>query len=284
MKMGENGMICASARRHSWRGVAGFSLKRFSGGNAHYRVGNLTRRVDPNHYFLVNQGQAYEIDIDSPSLVTSRCLFFRNGLIGDVIDGVTRSTDWALDHLSQAGDKELSQQLYPIDSSLQRYLSNLEQRISSNSCNQLEREELFHVVGRQLVLRSRQETQMAEKVEAAKESTRRELYRRVVLARDYILSNWERSISLQEMAKVSSLSPNHLLRSLRAIYRVSPGSFQQSIRLKAAVTYLGNRDSTVTQIAQECGFESLPSFIRLFRSRFGASPIQFRKKVISDKT
>ena len=65
-----------------WSGAAGVSLKRFIGGDAYYRMGKLTRRVDPYHYFIVNEGQHYEIEIDSPSRVGSRCLFFRDGLIG----------------------------------------------------------------------------------------------------------------------------------------------------------------------------------------------------------
>jgi AraC family transcriptional regulator len=247
-------------------------------------VGNLTRRVDPDHYFIVNEGQHYEIEIDSSSSVASRCLFFRDGLIGDVMQGMTCTAEWGLDHPVDQGFAQVPQQLYQIDDALRKSLLSLEHGYLDEDSSQLDKEESFHALGKPLLYRILRETQKAQNVGAVKEGTKRELYRRVAIAHDFVLSNWEKHISLDEIARVASLSPNHLLRSFKSVYGVSPGRFQQSTRLCSAIRFLEQDDQTVTQIGQKCGFESLPSFIRLFRSRFGLSPGRFRKKVISDKT
>ena len=277
-------MICASAHRYFWKGVAGFSLKRFTGGDAYYRVGNITRRVDPNHYFIVNEGQHYEIEIDSRSLVTSRCLFFRDGLIGDVMRGMACTAEWGLDHPADEGFVDVPQQLYQLDDAARKSLLDLEQGFFDENFCRLDKDESFHALANILLSRILRETQRAQNLDTAKEGTKRELYRRVAIASDFIISNWEMHITLAEIARVASLSPNHLLRTFRSVFGISPGKFQQSLRLQSAIGFLERDDQTVTQIGERCGFESLPSFIRLFRSRFGLSPDRYRKKVISDKT
>jgi AraC family transcriptional regulator len=277
-------MIRASSRHHFWSGAAGFSLKRFIGGDAYYRVDHLTRRVDPDHYFIVNEGQHYEIEIDSRSPVGSRCLFFRSGLIGDVMQGMACTAEWKLDHPVDQGFVQVPQQLCQIDDALRRSMLSLEHRYFDAGSSQLDKEESFYALGNHLLTRILKETQRAQALEAVKGGPKRELYRRVAIAHDFVLSNWEKHIGLEEIAKVASLSPNHLLRSFKSVYGASPGRFQQSVRLRSAIRFLQNSDQTITQIGQSCGFESLPSFIRLFRSRFGLSPNRFRKKVISDKT
>ena len=178
----------------------------------------------------------------------------------------------------------MPQQLYQIDDALNTSLLNLEYGYLDEDSSQLDKEESFHTLGRHVLSRIQRETLKAQNLDAVKRGTQRELYRRVAIAHDFVLSNWEKPISLEEIAKVAFLSPNHLLRSFKSIYGISPGRFQQSTRLRSAIRFLERDDLTITQIGQKCGFESLPSFIRLFRSRFGLSPDRFRKKVISDKT
>ena len=271
-------MIHASARRHFWSGAAGFSLKRFVGGDAYYRVDNLIRRVDPYHYFIVNEGQQYEIEIDSPSRVDSRCLFFRDGLIGDVMQGMTCTAEWGLDRPMDQGFVQVPQHLYQIDDALRKSLLYLEYCFLDEDSSQLNIEESFHALGTHLLSRILRETQKAQNLDAVKGGTKRELYRRVAIAHDFVLSNWEKPIGLEEIARVASLSPNHLLRSFKSVYGVSPGRFQQSVRLRSAIRFLEKGDQTVSEIGRKCGFESLPSFIRLFRSRFGVSPDRYRKR------
>ena len=115
-----------------------------------------------------------------------------------------------------------------------------------------------------------------EKVKAVRASTREELFRRIHRARDYICSSLPESLSLDDMAAVACLSPNHCLRSFRQILGQTPHQFMVSKRMERAANLLAATDRSVTEIALAVGFESLGSFSWLFRRHFGVSPRQFR--------
>ena len=227
MRSCENTLIRASACQYHWSGEAGYSFKRFSSGAAHYRIDGLRRRVDSSHFLLLNEGQTYELDIDSSTPVVSRCLFFSSELIHDVFRDLTASAVSKLDNPGGHHFVELVQRLYVLDSELLLSLKSLECRELSNvDSNPLGREECFRRVAERLVERSLDRKIAEANIEALKASTRQEIFRRVGDARDYIISHWEKTLKLSEIAAVASLSPNHLLRSFRAAYGTTPGRFQ----------------------------------------------------------
>ncbi|MGH2559654.1 MAG: helix-turn-helix domain-containing protein, partial [Thermomicrobiales bacterium] len=52
--------------------------------------------------------------------------------------------------------------------------------------------------------------------------------------------------------------------------------FVNDLRLERAALLLRTTTQEITEIAAECGFDSLSYFYRLFGRRFGASPRAFR--------
>jgi AraC-like DNA-binding protein len=87
---------------------------------------------------------------------------------------------------------------------------------------------------------------------------------------------FERRVTLEDLARVSCLSPNHLLRTFRQAFGQTPHQFLVERRLEEAKRLLRDRDVPVTEICMKVGFESLGSFSALFRKRFGASPSEWR--------
>jgi AraC-like DNA-binding protein len=118
----------------------------------------------------------------------------------------------------------------------------------------------------------------ASALNAVRASTREELYRRLVLAKDYISACFDRPLTLSEIARVACLSPNHLLRSFRQAFRQTPHQFLTAKRLEHARKMLVGTTLSVTDICFSVGFESLSSFSRLFRRHTGFSPNEYRRK------
>jgi len=94
----------------------------------------------------------------------------------------------------------------------------------------------------------------------------------------YIYSHIDTNITLDELARLNSVSKYHFHR----IFKEETGEklFERitAIRLqKAANLLITNRYSTISEIAQLCGYSSHSSFIKAFKNRFTYTPTQWRK-------
>jgi len=76
------------------------------------------------------------------------------------------------------------------------------------------------------------------------------------------------------------VSPAHLSRTVRAMYKMSPTELVGQRRLQRAAMLLTSTSDPVQEIALECGYESLSYFHRAFRRTFGTTPLAFRRRVV----
>ncbi|MBM3420658.1 MAG: AraC family transcriptional regulator [Bacteroidetes bacterium] len=105
----------------------------------------------------------------------------------------------------------------------------------------------------------------------------KEYTKRINKAFDYIEANFDRQMTLDELAGVANFSKFHFNRIFTAIVGETPFRFIQRIRLeKAANMLVYNRDESIGAIAQKCGFSDISVFSRNFRTNFGVSASAFR--------
>lgn len=94
---------------------------------------------------------------------------------------------------------------------------------------------------------------------------------------DFIGENLDQDISLDELARVSCFSKYHFSRIFDAVVGETPFEFIKRIRLEKAASLLRiHPQLTVTEIALECGFNSLEVFSRNFSDYFSKTPTQWR--------
>jgi AraC-like DNA-binding protein len=123
-----------------------------------------------------------------------------------------------------------------------------------------------------------------ETLPGARASSRRELYRRLARARDFLDSSLGEAVDLASTARVACLSPHHFLRSFKAVFGLTPHQYLTRARLDRARALLRTSDRSVTEICCAVGFESLGSFSSLSRRHVGASPSQFRRAARPDSS
>ena len=95
----------------------------------------------------------------------------------------------------------------------------------------------------------------------------------------YIQANLDQSLALAALGKRANLSPAHLQRVFKAEIGESPKAYVTRLRVERAAFCLLAHESPVGEIASNCGFQNLETFIRAFRRRFGNAPSEYRSAV-----
>ncbi|HHY83311.1 MAG TPA: AraC family transcriptional regulator [Clostridiales bacterium] len=95
----------------------------------------------------------------------------------------------------------------------------------------------------------------------------------------YMENNYNKQITIDDMAKNVSISKFHLIKIFKQITGVTPIIYLRDFRIEQSVKCL-SEGCTVTQTAFMCGFNNLSYFIRAFKERFNMSPKEFQKTVL----
>lgn len=96
-------------------------------------------------------------------------------------------------------------------------------------------------------------------------------------AKAFIIEYSSENISLQRIADHCCVSIFHFCRIFKSILGISPYQYLNEIRLSNARLFLSESKLPVTQIAFQCGFNSLAQFDSAFRSRFRITPTTYKK-------
>lgn len=95
---------------------------------------------------------------------------------------------------------------------------------------------------------------------------------------DLIEADFERNLSVAELAGVAGYSPSHFLRMFRVATGMTPHRYLMEVRLKRAVALIDRTSDTLVDIAVATGFASHAHLTRIFRERYGVTPSEFRRK------
>jgi AraC-like DNA-binding protein len=83
---------------------------------------------------------------------------------------------------------------------------------------------------------------------------------------------------VRELARELGISTSHLRARFRASCQVSLGRHLRRLRLEKACGLLRLSRDRVTEVAEQCGFNSVYAFSRAFRRAFGMSPLDYRRQ------
>lgn len=123
---------------------------------------------------------------------------------------------------------------------------------------------------------SRLAARRLKKLSAVRVSTRQEIARRLSFAEDLLHARFRTPVSLSELAGVATMSSYHFLRRFEEYYGVTPHRFLTRLRLSHARRLLAQGKRTVKEVAYECGYRSVPSFIHLCVREWGRTPAEFQ--------
>ena len=93
----------------------------------------------------------------------------------------------------------------------------------------------------------------------------------------YMESNYNESLSLDDIATQVFLSPNYFSELFKRRVGVAPWEYVTQLRLDEACVLLKKSDRAITDIALSTGFSDSSYFSKIFKERFAQTPSQYRK-------
>ena len=114
-----------------------------------------------------------------------------------------------------------------------------------------------------------------EGLNAAKPSTRRELFQRLERARAFLHDHDHRNVALAELASVAGLSQFHLARYFKLAFGEAPIGYHRRLRLARAAELLAGGAGSVAEAAEAAGYSDATALSHAFRKQFGRAPQQW---------
>jgi len=100
--------------------------------------------------------------------------------------------------------------------------------------------------------------------------------RKIEMAKEYIEHNYNKNLTIEEIAQKINLSPFHFSRIFKNSMNISPYQYLLNIRVEKAKDFLKNSSVKIADIAQELGFNDQSHFNRVFKSLTTITPYEYK--------
>jgi len=256
------------------------SIRVVFNGNERYTIGSRTINVSPANFLVVNEGTVFSREIYSAAPVQMLSVFYTAQFLRSFHHGFTSSDVVLLDDpfiIPQSPAPSFLETLYPFKGDMRFNLVHLKNLFNSGVTDDLLMSEyLNHCLINFYRIYNKEILQKSEQLKILNHQTRTELFKRLNNAKDYMLSNYDQNISLDEICKYACLSETHFFRSFKQVFHCSPHQYLIQLRLSQAKYLLKTTSYEVREIVNIVGFDCPSSFIRLFKDKFGVTPGNYR--------
>ena len=92
----------------------------------------------------------------------------------------------------------------------------------------------------------------------------------------HLIGNYQKDISLQEVANIANLTPTAFCRYLKKATRKTLVEIVTEFRINHACQLLRNSKKSVNEICFECGFGNISYFNKTFKTTTKFTPLQYR--------
>lgn len=247
-------------------------------GESSVKVGNKQVQIREGLFFLSNHDQQYTLEIDQPTAGQTFNIHFGEYFTDQVFQSLSHSPEKLLEKDFELPHErmEFHNRLHYRSETITRILKDLH---SSADVSPLAFDEKLYALICELLSQETALTKRKQEMPVLKSSTRQELFKRLLLATDYIHACFDRDLPLEELATVSCLSKFHFLRLFKTAFGKTPHQFISEIRVQRGKELLRYTSLEVHEIARAIGFSSASSFSRMFFQQTGLYPSSFRSSL-----
>jgi AraC family transcriptional regulator len=282
LKLSNENHICSS--KLTYKNITevnnNFSLHVNFNGNEKFVLNKKKLRLFPHTFLAINPGTLYSDIIDSDSPVQILSISFGKGFIDDFKTSFLKNGNSFPDNYGNHPPSQnltFNETIFPLIGDLKYNIEHLKVLIRSNCKDELLLNEfLYHILLNYYTLYQKDILLVEERLKDLQSVTRKEIYRRLSLAKEYLYSNFDQKINIYELSKYSCMSATHLIRSFRQAYHTTPHQFLINIRLEQAKFLLKNTSYPINKVVNTVGLDSTSTFIKLFKMRYKITPLKYR--------
>ncbi|MFT3679282.1 MAG: AraC family transcriptional regulator [Ferruginibacter sp.] len=257
---------------------AGFAIKFVTTGSERYTVNKQQYHIAANSYLLLNGEHDVIVDIESKKNVRGICINISTNYIEQAVASFIRPdtafpdtglasffyTDQFLENHYQAARTLLGSKMETISKKIQ------DKTFSATDINT----DLFLELAENLVSDQAGVFKQLQTIPAIKTATKKELYRRLLKAKEFIDTNYTFRLTTEQIAKEAMISEYHFFRLFKKVFGKSPHQYILQKRLHAACTPLRDKEK-IAEVALNCGFTDVYTFSKAFKKHFGIPPSSF---------
>jgi len=241
-------------------------------------VNSRAMSIFPDNFTIINAGTDYCSLIDSITPVHTLTLHLNTKFVEDFNRCFFLEEEDLLAHAEFKNKPEFVETLYPLHGNIRYNLAHLKRQLDKGLQDEmLLNEYLYHCLTGYYQVYYKEIDDKYQSLSFLKTKTKKEVFRRLLLAKEYLHSNSYKDIKLEDLATYCCLSINHLLRTFKEAYGKSPHQYLTQLRLDRAKALLKTTDYPLSEISGLVGFENVSSFVRLFKTSAGITPFKYKK-------
>jgi AraC family transcriptional regulator len=238
--------------------------------------------IYPDTFIAFNEGSNYSSRIDSITPVNTFSVSFAHQFINDFHQTYCNTHEQQLDGKKVESKPIFVESLYPFIGDMRFNILHLKSQIDNGQNDEmLINEYMYHCLLNYYKIYNIEFTQKLDRLSFTKTKTKEEILKRLTIAKEFMSSNFNQKLILEDIADQACLSVNHLLRTFKEAYDMSPYQFLMRLRLNRAKYLLQTTSYPLNEIVNLIGFECTSSFIRLFKSTFNVTPLKYKKNSLN---
>jgi AraC family transcriptional regulator len=259
------------------------SIRAVWGGTQYCHFNGRTIAVDDDNFLILNHGRIYSTSIRATHPVESLTICFQPELIRLVQDDAASSIEQMLDRGGSAAEppRDFIENLQPHEGTVSPVLKFIRAHLWRGLVDEAWYEEQLIFLLERMRARQGKLLEQIDQLALIRPATRREAFRRVALATDFLHTRYVEEVDLEALAKMAYLSKFHFLRLFRLIHGVTPRAYLQRKRVDVALRLLESTQLPIGEVAQRVGFAYESTLLRHMRRRTKLSPRQIRGRVSS---
>lgn len=275
-----NAYYFKSNKLNSGDHVSRLSIRTVSDGYQYHQVNKKDLILKKDNYLLINEGEEFYSEISTQRDVEGILVAFDKADVLSLFSTLNKNEQQCLDDPFHIIPQELDLESQSVDLSneLKLLLIQVKYGIVLELHHEIYFEELFMKILKRIFDDQTQIIKTIDRLEFKKASTKREIFRRVSISKDFIDGHLEDDLTIKELSKVAMMSPFHYVRSFKKLYRLSPHQYLTTERIKRSKFLLHDTENNIGDICQQVGFVNSSSFTRLFKRNEGCTPQQYRSK------
>lgn len=259
--------------------TSSFSIKYVLEGYEKYVVGNSRCRVGKGQYLIVNNGQ--EVD-NLESNAKALSIFVDQSLIDNVLQDTISSHHNLLENPCHRANDSVSffENVYPKNDLLGQYLDLFYNEFIYHQNFEIH-EEVYYSIAANLISAQLDVLGKIERIDRVKFSTRCELYKRVLIAKEYIEANTQTEFNLDILSRACFLSKFHLIRIFKTVFGTTPYHYYLRLKVDQSKQFLQDLNLPIADAARLAGFADSIAYSKRFKASIGLSPAAYRLHYIN---